>query len=67
MYRDVGDFQVPGKDIEPVRRKLTGGPSEFGEGITSLELKRETAMEVGGGATSVRDVLSGGGPGSFTV
>ena len=66
MYKGGVYFQVPGKDVGPVRQQLDGGPSEFREGTPSTESAGETATEGGYRATSVRHVLSGGGPGSLT-
>ena len=47
-----------------VRQRLAVGPSERQEGPQGLEPAGEATPEGGGGATSVRYVLSGGGPGS---
>ena len=65
VHRGGGYFQVPGKDVGPVRQRLAGGPLEFWEGPLDLEPAVEAATEGGGGATSVRHVLSGGGSGSL--
>ena len=65
MYRGSGEFKIPGKDFGPVRKLLAGGPSECWEGTPSLESAGETTEEGGGGATSVHNVLPGGGPGSI--
>ena len=64
LHRGVGFFQVPGKYIGMVRQRLAGGPSEFWESPPGLDPDGEAATEVGGGATSVHHVLSGGGPDS---
>ena len=64
--RGGGDFQVPEKDVGPVRQQLEGGPLEFQEGLSGLEPAGEAAAEEGGGATSVRQLLSSGGTGSLT-
>ena len=65
VYRGGGDFQVPGKDVGPVRQILDGGPSECWEGTPSMESYGETSKEGGGGSTSVRNVLLGSVPGSI--
>ena len=65
MFRGGGDFQVPGKDVGPVRRQLAGGPSKFWEGPSGLDPAKETAAEGWGGATSVCHILSVGGPRSL--
>ena len=43
---------------------MTGSPLELRKGLQGLELTREAATAGGVGATSVRHVLSSGGPGS---
>ena len=65
VYREGGDFQVPGKDVGPVRRQMDGGPSECWESTLSMESAGETAKEGGSVSTSFRNVLSGGGPRSI--
>ena len=66
VHRGGGDFQIPGTDVGLVRWRLAGGPPEFREGTPIIELYGGTAKEGGGGTASVRNVLSGGCPGSIT-
>ena len=66
LYRGGVSFQVPSKDVAPVRRKLDGGPSECMKSTPSMESSGETAKEGGGGATSVRNFLSSFYPGRTT-
>ena len=66
MYRGGGYFQIPGKDVGPVRRQLASGPPKLLEGTPSMELSGESAKDGGGGAASVHNVLLGGVPGSIT-
>ena len=66
LYRGGVSFQVPSKDVAPVRRKLDGGQSECMKSTPSMELSGETAKEGGGRATSVRNFLSSFCPGSTT-
>ena len=54
VHRGGGEFQVPGKDVGPVRQILAGGPSECREGMTGLELFGIASTEGEGGAMSVR-------------
>ena len=66
VYRGGGDAQIPGKDFGPVRRRLTGGPSECWEVTLCLESDGKAAKAGWGRAAGVHNVLSVGGPGSIT-
>ena len=57
LYLWGGYFQILGKDVGTVRRRLVGGLLECWEGTPSMESYVETAKEGGGRATSVRNVL----------
>ena len=66
VYRGCEDFQVPGKNVGTVRRLMAVGPPECQEVTPIMESAGENSKEGGGGATNVRNFLSGGGPVSLT-
>ena len=65
VYRGGVYFQISGKYIGAVIQRLAGSLPKHREGTSSMELAGENAKEGGGGAMSVRNVLSVGGPGSI--
>ena len=67
MYRGIRYFQIPGKHVGTVRRRLVRGPPECWEGTPSMELDGEATKKGGVRTVSVRNVLLGGGSGSITL
>ena len=65
VHRGGGDFQIPGTNFLPVRKRLVCGSPECQEGTPSMELSGETAKEGMGGTVSVQNILSDGGPGTI--
>ena len=59
-----GQFQVPGENLRPVRRRMDGGPLGRREGLQGMDLAGEASTEGGGQDLSVRHFKLGGVPGS---